>query len=106
MKLENFIDYAKVIEKYLQLLKALNYEIVVCTSDYDEDFYEVSLENENSSLGTLGSCYKEKITCEELEKNILEVYKNHQKDILKQINQKQKEIKNLKKILNTLDNVS
>lgn len=98
MKLKNFIEYAKIIEKYLTFLTYLDYSIYIYI---DDDKYEITIENESDYVATLAT--EEEISIKELEENILNKIEKSKLSMLKIMNEKQKEIENIKYVLNFID---
>ena len=103
MNLKDFIEYAKIIEKYEPLLTELEYEIGVDTSDYDDGYFEIFIGNGLQTSISLGGSECPYIGYKELEQKIKKVFEENKSNIIKQINEKQNEVKKLKYILNSID---
>ena len=103
MNLKDFIEYAKIIEKYEPFLTELGYEIIVDTSCYDDGYFEISIDNELQTLASLSGSECTSIGYDELEQKIKKAFEENKNNILKQINEKQHDIKRLKYMLNSID---
>lgn len=100
MEIKKFLEYARVIEKYQKLLEYLMYEIEL---DYDNEDCEIYL-NAPMDIANGYKIYSDRdgyiTSLEKLETNLMQLSQEYKILILTQINDKQKEIKNLKKLLN------
>ena len=106
MTIREFIEYAKVFEKYIDLLEQEKYEITLLLDEYDEFEAVFSLSGRYDQLDIMTtSQYRDTETPKDIENYIKEkIIITKKEEYLKEIQELQERQKKLEKILKAIDN--